>query len=352
MASLKFMSAMHPSKIDYSTLMVLAQNTLCYWHGSQADNICAEWEDAIEDYLRENSQSRAAVTPVKQEPYEARDAKQLRNGSAKVEATSEQEMTEMRHALGEVQAELEKSEARCSALLAKNSKLDRQQEEERASNARNIDLLRQNSRSIESVTQQLTNFQTWAKAQEEQKVEAAEQLKKRLAEKADEADKLRGQLAGRNANFEKNVAASSKEISRLEARVKELEALNRKYADDREEDARQIARLREQDRKVEVLTKQMDTMEKSRSQLAGRNAEFEKNISASSKETSRLEARVRELEALNRQYADGREEDATQISRLGEQDRKVEVLTKQMDAVSRELEEREVGCFYLFIYLE
>lgn len=300
---------MHPSSIGYPTLIVLARNTLCYWHGNQADRICAEWKEAIQDYLPEHNQRLAAVTPVKREPYEARDAfKQLQNGSAKESDASEQEIEIMRHALEEVKAELAKSEARCSNLIEKNSKLDAQREEEQASTSQILDSLKQ-------LKQQLTDDQTGQQALEEQKSKEAEQLKKLLAEKNDEAKTLRSQLIGRNRNFQTHVAASSKEISRLEARVKELEALNRDLVDGRDED--------------------------------------ENKLAASSKEIAGLEARVKELEALNRNLVDGRAEDATRLERLREQDRKVESLTKGIDAVRRELEVREVGCFFSpsFIYL-
>ena len=238
--------------------MVLAQNTLCNHHTRQAESKCEEWLEIIEDYLHKQYQGLTTVTPSRQLKYEATDAKQLQNGIAKDTDTSEQEIIATRLALEKVKAELEKSETRCSGLIDKNSQLDREREENQAAHSRTIASLTQ---QLMETRQQLTDSRKWARALEGQKVDEAERLRKRLAnEKTEEVEKLKKQMAGRNANFIKDVAASSKEISGLKARVRELEGLNQKYVESKGEDAAQISRLQEQGRKVEVLTKQMEVV--------------------------------------------------------------------------------------------
>lgn len=314
--SLKSMSERHPSSIDHSTLYFLAQNTLCYWHGDQAGRICADWKAAIEDYLPEHNQRLARVTPVKQEPYESRDTKQLQNGSAKEPDMSEQEIKPLRHALEEAKAELGKSEARCSALLAKNSNLDRQRQEEQASQS--------------SLKQQLTDYLTRTNAREEQISKEIGQLRTRFEkEKNEEVERLRSQLAGRNVSFEKNVKASCIQIKGLEARIKELEALNLRLVDGREED---VARVKE----LEGLNREL---------VDGRDEKV---------------ARVKELEALNRKLMEGREEEVARMEGLREQvdrlrrelkgrEEEAERVRKERE---REVEGRQVGCFlYCFLCL-
>ena len=244
------MSKMHPSKIDSAALMVLAENTLCReWHKYQAFQKSNEWKARIELYLHEHSQKQAVVVvePVRQLQYEVRDTKRLQNGgTAKDSDTSAQEIKATRLALEKVKADLKESETRCSGLIEKNSRLD----EDHAAH----------SQDIASLKQQLTDSQKWARALA-LKADEAERLRKRLAdEKVEEVDKLKKQMARRNANFTKDVAAKSTEISGLKARVRELEGLNQSYIESRSEDAVQVSRLREQDRKVELLTKQMEAV--------------------------------------------------------------------------------------------
>lgn len=257
---------MDPSRIDYPELMVLAQNTLCNWHTGQAESKCEEWLKIIEDYLHKQHQGLAAVSPTRQLKYEVTDAKQLQNGIANGNDTAEQEIKATRLALEKVKAELEKSETRCSGLIDKNSKLDREREENQAANSRNI----------ASLSQQLTDSRNWARTLEQQKVDEAERLRKQMAnekteeverlkkqlaaEKTEEVEQLKKQMAGRNANFMKDVAAKSTENARLNARVKELEGYNQKYIESKGENAAQMSRLQEQDRKVELLAKQMEAV--------------------------------------------------------------------------------------------
>lgn len=203
---LESMSEMHPSNVDRAALIALAQNTMCReWHRKYAYDQSTKWIVKIQTYLDKHSQGPAGSRPLTQ----------LQNGFANDAHASERELQAARRALERVKAELDESENRCSGLIEKNGRLDRQREEE------------------------------------------VERLRRQLAVEKIESGK---QLAGRNANFEKNVAASSREMDRLRARVRELEALNRKYDDSRGEDTARVSRLQEQSRKVELLTRQVEVV--------------------------------------------------------------------------------------------
>lgn len=246
---LESMSEVHPSMITLAALSLLAQNTLCRdFHQRQAGTKITEWKAKIEQYLHEHSERRPVVRPVRQLQYERDDMKQLQNSIAQDDHVSEQELKATHQALDRVKAELEELQARCSKLTAQNN---RQREDDRAANSRDAALLRK--QLTEALNQQYT----------------------------EEVDNLKRQLEGRNANFKKEIAASSKEARGLKDSkaqlVKQLDVVKQESA--------------ERDQQVEQLVKQLDVVKQE----------------------------------------------------LAERDQQVEQLVTQMDKVNQDLAEREVG---------
>lgn len=245
---LETMSQMHPSSIDPAALTVLAENTLCRdWHRYQAFDKCNEWKARIELYIHERGLKEAPVRGLK---YEITDARSLKSGIAKKDSDAvEQEIKKARLALEKVKAELEDSETRCSGLIDKNGRLETTHSRETAS------LTQQLTES----KQQLTASRKRTRNLEQQvvKVDEGERLRTRVAdEKDEEIARLKMQMEGRNAEFERDGAARDREIEGLKARVRDVEGLNRRWV----EDAAQVPRLQEQERKVEQLTRQMEAV--------------------------------------------------------------------------------------------
>lgn len=312
---LESMSKMDPSNITTAALYSLAQNTLCMdFHQWQADAKSRKWKAKIEDHLR----------PVKQLQYEPNDTKQPQNGFAKDGDARQQEINKTLERVTAVVAELKASQTLCSELTEKNDRLDRQREEEKAANSWDVARLRQ----------QLTDFQTTAKA---------------LDERNAEVESLKRQLDGRNANFEKELKGLRASKARLEtAIVLETGSLKKEVRD----------RERALDEKAQVSEKEAEGL---RQELQESNARREASEAKSSRD---LEHLGRKLEALSQRYTESGNENAAQMSRLrerdrsigqleermgalkqglAERDRRVEDLVKQMDVVNGELAEREVG---------
>lgn len=278
---LQSMSGMHPSEITLADLNSLALITLCGHHKGQAGTVAKNWHANIESYLREQGERLSITSAVRQ----LRSIiTQLQSDIAKDKDEYEREVQGTREAL-------KASQAHCSRLVDKL-------EEEQAAHSKDLALLRR---------------QTEAKIRDERHT-GVEQLKR--------------QMEKRNADFERDIAASSKEIQELKDSKARLDR-DKVFAE----------RLERSERESEREVGNM------RQQLAASNREISilqeaKSLSEESLRKALHESNARN-EALNRKISENQDEKPGLISRLQQQDGKMEGLVKKIDGLKLEMTERD-----------
>lgn len=293
---LESMSERHPSEVTQAELYSLARNTLCRdFHQYQADAKSTEWKAKIEDYLRRHIESQTVAGPTTQLHNGFDGAKKLPNGIAKDRDASEQEVKATRETLEQMTAKINESQTLCSELMQVNKKLDKQREDDRAAN----------SRDVAQLWRELTDFQTKAKVLVEHDIREREILKRRLE--------------GMSANLENDIA-SSKAIQGLRDSKSRLEK------------ATTASILETGNLKAEVrnVTKKLD-------EKAATNEEEADSLREQFRDGSQEVQRLRqELEVLNRKFTESQDENTARQFRLQEQERKVERLEQQMAKVKED----------------
>ena len=317
---------MHPSDITQADLYALARNTLCRdFHQRQAGSVVSDWRARIQYYVSEHGELLDVVAAVRQ----------LQSDVRKELDASRQEIKETRWAL-------DASQNCCSELAEKNTKLEGDQ----AASLRDLALLRR----------QLTELQTRAETRDEPNYKV-ERLEKQVEES--------------HAKFERNVAASSKEIKGLKeskARLDgmmttstlEIASLKAKI---RDRDLALDERAKRSEEEVEDLRQQLAASSRELAILQEAKAKFEEKASLNDKEAESMRQGLEEsksrheaseakssedskrlgeqIEALEQKYTEIKDENTAQTLPLQEQDRKIERLVKQVDVVQQELTKRD-----------
>lgn len=295
------MSEMHPSDVTRAELYSLARNTLCRdFHQWQADAKSTEWKAKIEDYLRRHIESQTVAGPTTQLHNGFDGAKKLPNRIAKDRDAAEQEVKATRETLEQMTAKINESQTLCSELMQVNKKLDKQREDDRAAN----------SRDVAQLWRELTDFQTKAKVLVEHDIREREILKRRLE--------------GMSANLENDIA-SSKAIQGLRDSKARLEK------------ATTASILETSNLKAEVrnVTKKLD-------EKAATNEEEADSLREQFRDGSQEVQRLRqELEVLNQKFTESQGENTARQFRLQEQERKVERLEQQMMKVKEDSMRRD-----------
>ena len=320
------MSRMHPSDITQTELYALAQNTLCRdFHQRQASSVVSDWRARIAYYVSEHGEMLDVVAAVRQ----------LQSDVRKELDASRQEITETRWAL-------DASQNCCSELTEKNKKLEGDQ----AASLRDLALLKR----------QLTELQTRAETRDEPN---------------NKVERLEKQVGESHAKFERNVAASSKEIKGLKESKARLDSMMTTStleiaslkAKIRDRDLALDERAKRSEEEAEYLRQQLAASSREIAILQEAKAKFEEKASLNEKEAESMrqgleESKARheaseakssdeskrlgeQIEALEQKYREIEDENTAQTLPLQEQDRKIERLGKQVDVVQQELTKRD-----------
>lgn len=321
---LESMSEMHPSDVTRAELYSLARNTLCRdFHQWQADAKSTEWKAKIEDYLRRHIESQTVARPTTQLHNGFDGAKKLPNGIAKDRDASEQEVRKTRETLEQMTAKINESQTLCSELMQVNKKLDKQRQDDRAAN----------SRDVAQLWRELTDFQTKAKVLVEHDIREREILKKRLEgmsanlENDIASSKAVQGLRDSKARLEKATTASILEISNLKAEVRNVnKKLDEKAATNEEEADSLREQFRDGSQEVQRLRQELEVL----------NQKFTESQGENTARQFRLQEQERKVERLEQQMAKVKEDEMRR-------DENVEQLTEQMNKVKEDLTRRDAN---------
>lgn len=362
---LESMSELHPSAITSAALSSLAQDTLCRdFHRKQAGARVTEWKAKIENYLREHSERLEVASAVRQLQCDLDDTKKLQNGIAEERDASKREVEETRQAWESVSAELkaldqrntkevenvkeqlEGGKAKFERDIAASSQELRGLKEsktrlDKMTTANTLDIgslkanvryrdktlderARRSEEEVEDLRRQLAASSGEVAMLKEAKASSEEKAK--LSEK--DAESLRQELHKSNTRHEALEAKSSEDSKRL---GEQLEALEQKYAESKDEDTARISQLQEQDRKIEQLEEQMGMVKQ---ELAERDRHVEQLVQQMEGVEQESTQRDRHVGQLAKQMDVIKQE-------LTERDRQVGQFVKQMDTVNQKLAEQE-----------
>lgn len=291
---LESMARVHPAEITRDALISLARCTLCRDWHQRQAGAVGAEWKAKIDRFLREG-SGASGGSVTQLRYGSDGGKQLlRNGFGWDKGASEQGVEEMRQRLEEVTGELRASQSRCCGLEGRSA----------------------------------------------------------------EAELLKRQLEERNARFEKDKAASWKEIgvlSESKARLErelvglktevdqkartskgEADGLRRQLQDSKDESSQEIQRLRQE---LEARDKTLDERARTDGEEAnGLRQQLQDSNDRSSRNIQRLR---QELKDLSLNYTESKDENTKLNSRLQEQDRHAEHLIKQTNEANQDLAKRD-----------
>lgn len=332
------MSERHPSEVTQAELNSLARNTLCRdFHQWQADAKSTEWKAKIEDYLRRHIESQTVAGPTTQLHNGFDGAKKLPNGIAKDRDASEQEVKATRETLEQMTAKINESQTLCSKLMQVNKKLDKQRQDDRAAN----------SRDVAQLWRELTDFQTKAKVLVEHDVREREILKRRLEgmsanlENDIASSKAIQGLRDSKARLEKATTASILETSNLKAEVRNVtKKLDEKAATNEEEADSLREQFRDGSQEVQRLRQELEVLNQKFTVSQGENTARQFRLQEQERKVERLEqqmAKVKEDEEQLTEQMNKVKEDLTR------RDANVEQLTAQMNNLKEDLTKREAN---------
>lgn len=342
---LESMSEMHPSEVTQAELYSLAQNTLCRdFHQYQADAKSTEWKAKIEDYLRRHIESQTVAGPTTQLHNGFDGAKKLPNGIAKDRDASEQEVKATRETLEQMTAKINESQTLCSELMQVNKKLDKQRQDDRAAN----------SRDVAQLWRELTDFQTKAKVLVEHDIQEREVLKRRLEgmsanlENDIASSKAIQGLRDSKARLEKATTASILETSNLKAEVRNVnKKLDEKAATNEEEADGLREQFRDGSQEVQRLRQELEVLNQKFTESQGENTARQFRLQEQERKVERLEQQMMKVKEDSMRRDECVEQLTEQMNKVKEdltrRDANVEQLTAQMNKLKEDLMKRDAN---------
>ena len=248
-AGLDTMAGKHPADVTRRDLELLAEKVLCSNHGKQMYTVVREWEEKIEGFLRESGRTLANMETVSNDRQPQRSQRSF-----------EEELESVRRGMGDLRVERDGFQTRCTKSQEEVERLKAQQHQslERSEQLQRVDkLLKKKVKESDST---IENMRKDARA----RLDEIGLLNKQLSEsqelaaaKADEVQRLVGNLEDSTQNAERLEHAHSEQISELNkclasraTELGKLEIANRKLQKSKVEDGRRILELEQQNQRM------------------------------------------------------------------------------------------------------